>query len=325
VGQLRAAVRIDRVIPHPDDEFHPPTSDDPFWTETCWFTFAVPERRLSAQLYPFFRPNQRVTTSGCFVWDPTGHELWNCLYAKNLWHVPLAPDAKLSDLSLASGLSYRCLVPLSRYRLHYLDPDEGALEIELEFEALCAPNYLGASHLDQPGRYRGCIRLRGETIAVDAYGFRDRSWGVRSQIGATLTGSGAPRGGYSYATASPRDAFHAVSMAFHDDVAVPIHGYLLRDGVYARLVPGKGRRDVLERAARDAPTRVRVTGEDELGRRFTAEGRCVNKLGVHLNPNLFTWNCLTEWSWEGATGWGEDHDNWSASAATRFFRALRGC
>jgi hypothetical protein len=24
---------------HPDDEFHPPTSDDPHWTETCWFTF----------------------------------------------------------------------------------------------------------------------------------------------------------------------------------------------------------------------------------------------------------------------------------------------
>jgi len=28
---------------HPDDEFHPPTSDDPEWTETCWFTFTVPE------------------------------------------------------------------------------------------------------------------------------------------------------------------------------------------------------------------------------------------------------------------------------------------
>ena len=50
--------------PHVDDHFHPPTSDDPFWTETCWFTFAVPERRLSGQLYPFFRPNQRITSNG---------------------------------------------------------------------------------------------------------------------------------------------------------------------------------------------------------------------------------------------------------------------
>ena len=49
---------------HPDDRFHPPGSDDPYWTETCWFTFAVPERRLSGQLYPFFRPNQRVAAGG---------------------------------------------------------------------------------------------------------------------------------------------------------------------------------------------------------------------------------------------------------------------
>ncbi len=309
---------------HPDDGFHPPTDDDPFWTETCWFTFAVPERRLSGQLYPFLRPNQRVTSSAAFLWDDTGSELWSCLYAKNLWHVPLPEGSDLADLELPSGLSYRCLVPLQRYRLGYRDPDHGALEIELEFDAICAPNYLGESHLDQPGRYTGTIRLEGREIPVSSYGFRDRSWGVRSQIGATLTNSGAPRGGYSYATASSRDAFHAITMAFQDDEAIPIHGYLLRDGVYAKLAPGQGRREVLERATGDAPTRVRLLARDELGRELEAEGRCVNKLGVHLNPNLFTWNCLTEWTWDGGPGWGEDHDNWSARAATRFFRSLRG-
>jgi hypothetical protein len=50
--------------PHPDDELHPPASADPDWTETCWFTFAVPERRLSGQLYPFFRRNQNVAAGG---------------------------------------------------------------------------------------------------------------------------------------------------------------------------------------------------------------------------------------------------------------------
>lgn len=308
---------------HPDDGFHPPDCDDPFWTETCWFTFAVPERRLSGQLYPFLRPSQRVTSSGCFLWDDTGHQLWDCLYAKNLWHVPLPESSDLADLELASGLAHRCVEPLRRYRLRYLDPDEGAVEIDLEFEAVAPPNRLGESHLDQPGRYRGTIRLHGEEIAVDGYGFRDRSWGVRSQIGATLANSGAPRGGYSYATESPENAFHAITMAFQPDACIPIHGYLLRDGEYAKLVPGRGGREVLERATGDAPTRVRLAGEDERGRTFEAEGRCVNKLGLHLNPNLFTWNCLTEWTWDGGRGWGEDHDNWSAPAATRFFRALR--
>jgi len=45
---------------------------------------------------------------------------------------------------------------------------------------------------------------------------------------------------------------------------------------------------------------------------------------LHPNPNLFTVNCLTEWSWDGGSAWGEDRDNWSASAATRFFRGDRG-
>jgi hypothetical protein len=49
---------------HPDDRFHPPGSNDPYWTETCWLTFAVPSLRLSGQLYPFFRPNQRVAAGG---------------------------------------------------------------------------------------------------------------------------------------------------------------------------------------------------------------------------------------------------------------------
>src|SRR5580704_12382187 len=54
---------------HPDDEFHPPSNGDPYWTETCWFTFTVPERRLSGQLYPFFRANQGVLASGAYFWD----------------------------------------------------------------------------------------------------------------------------------------------------------------------------------------------------------------------------------------------------------------
>src|ERR1700758_1782244 len=80
-----------RTLMHPDDEFHPPTSDDPFWTETCWFTFAVPERKLSAQLYPFFRPNQGVCAAAAYAWDDSGDQPWNVRYGKNFWHLPI-PD-----------------------------------------------------------------------------------------------------------------------------------------------------------------------------------------------------------------------------------------
>jgi hypothetical protein len=308
--------------PHPDDEFHPPTSDDPYWTETCWFTFTVPERRLSGQLYPFFRPNQKVCAAGAYFWDDRGDQPWNALYAKNFWHLPI-PAQPLSDIRLPNGIAYRCIEPLTKYELSYDDPDGGdEISVRLTFTGVAEPNYLGRSHLDQPGRYNGKIVLHGEEIDVDAFGFRDRSWGVRSQFGPGLTSSAAGHGGYSYATASPSDAFHTITMDFGQG-CVSIHGYLLRDGKWSRLV--SGRRQVLERyAATGYPLRVSVEGVDELGRPLHAEGRCLNKLGIHLNPNLFTVNCLTEWNFDGVTAWGEDHDNWSAPAARRFCRSYPG-
>jgi hypothetical protein len=303
--------------PHPDDEFHPPTSDDPFWTETCWFTFTVPERRLSGQLYPFFQPNQGTTAAGAYFWDEGGDEPWNCRYAKNFWHLPF-PDQPLSDLTLPNGIRYRCLEPRTRYRLGYHDPDGDEVSVDLEFSAICAPNYLGESHLDQPGRYRGVIVLHGEEIPVDAFGFRDRSWGPRSQFGVTLHSSGAACGGYSYATASERDAFHMISMDFGDG-CISIHGSLLRDGEWAKLA--RGTRRVVERDdEKGFPRRVVLEATDQLGREVHAEGHCLNRLALFLNPNLFTVNCLTEWKFDGITAFGEDHDNWSAAGIRRFAR-----
>lgn len=310
---------------HPDDEFHPPTSDDPYWTETCWFTFAAPEHKLSGQLYPFFRPNQGVTSGGAFFWDTGGDQIWNCRYAKNFWHLPL-PDQPLSDIELPNGIRYQVIEPLKQYRIRFLCQDDGEAEVDLTFTAVCPPNYLGDGHLDQPGRYQGTIRLGDDVYEVDAYGMRDRSWGPRSQFGATL--HGAVRGGYSYATASDADGFHALTMAYgegDDPDCTVIHGYYLRDGEYSRLVPGQGRRDVLERdPGTGAPTVVRIEAVDESGRELAATSRSVNRIGVHLNPNLWTWNCLSEWTFGDAVGWGEDHDNWSAAGYRRFVRGHLG-
>jgi hypothetical protein len=310
------------ATPHPDDEFHPPTTDDPYWTETCWFTFTVPERRLSGQLYPFFRPNQRVAAGGAYFWDEHGHHVHDCRYGKNFWHLPM-PDQPLSDVTLANGIRYRCVEPLTRYEIGYDDPDGGnEIHVDLEFTAVTPPHYLGDAHLDQPGRYRGTVVLQGETIPVDAFGFRDRSWGVRSQFGLGLTGSAAPRGGYSYATASDADGFHSITLDFGAGCN-NIHGYLMRDGEWAKLATG--RREVVERDSFTGhPKRVTIDGVDEQGRELHAEGRCLNGLGLFLNPNLFTVNCLAEWTFDGVTGFGEDHDNWSAAGARSFFRAHLG-
>jgi hypothetical protein len=306
---------------HPDDEFHPPTSDDPYWTETCWFTFTVPERKLSGQLYPFFRTNQRVAAGGAYFWDPKGDQMWNCVYAKNFWHLPL-DDQPLSDIRLPNGIRYRCIDALSRYEIGYDDPDGDELHVELTFTAIAEPNYLGHGHLDQPGRYQGTIVLRGERITVDSFGFRDRSWGPRSQFGQGLSSSQARHGGYSYATASADDAFHTITMDFGQGCN-SIHGYLIRGGERAALA--SARREVLERnPANGFPTRVRIEGVDALGRELHAQGECLNALAFPINPNLFTVNCLTRWSFDGVEGYGEDHDNWSAPGIRAFSRSFLG-
>jgi hypothetical protein len=69
---------------------------------------------------------------------------------------------------------------------------------------------------------------------------------------------------------------------------------------------------------------VRIDGVDELDRPLHAEGRCLNQIGVHLNPNLFTVNCLTEWTFGGVTAFGEDHDNWGAASIRKFIRDFLG-
>ncbi len=316
-------------MPHEDDEFHPPSNDDPYWAETCWFTFTVPERRLSGQLYPFFQPNQGVLSAGAYFWDHTGHTTADILHSRHFWHLPI-PKEPLSDIHLPNGIAYRCIEPLSRYELSYTDPDSthdggsadrGAIEVELIFTAIAPPNYLGGSHLDQPGRYQGTIVLNDETIEVDAFGFRDRSWGPRSQFGRGMHGTPAMAGGYSYATASERDAFHAITMDFGGG-SMAIHGYLIRDGEWSKVASGS--RTVLERdGSTSHPTAIALDLVDDAGRTLHAEGRCLNGLGLFLNPNLYTVNCLTEWSFDGITAFGEDHDNWSATGINEFLRARK--
>lgn len=306
---------------HPDDEFHPPTSDDPEWTETCWFTFAVPERNLSGQLYPYFKTNQGVAAGGAFFWDGRNERPETCVYAKQFWHLPLI-DQKLTDLTLANGIRYECLEPQKKWRVRYDDPDGGnEIHVDLIVTGIVAPNMLGESHVDQPCRYQGTIVLHGETIAVDDYGFRDRSWGPRPQFGQGIHGGSMMRGGYSYATASDTHAFHAITMDFGTG-AIAIHGSYMRDGEWSKLKGGERR--VIERDGEGFPLIVELDGVDDLGREFNARGETTNSLGFLINPNLYTINCLTRWSFDGITTWGEDHDNHSFPDARRLFREARG-
>ncbi len=307
---------------HPDDHFHTPRDGNPDFTETAWWALAVPERKLSMQFYPFFRTNQKVIACGVYVWDDTGADPSTALYAKAFWHLPF-PEQPLTDIKLANNFSILCLEPLSRYRLGYEDPD-GADEIsaDLTFTADTPPHYLGRSHFDQPGRFEGHITLHGERIAVDYHGFRDRKWQNRSQFGTAMVKGGAARGGYTYGSASAGDGFHIVTWD-KDGTYSALYGHYRRGGVSAKLAHGT--RSVVERdPATGYASVVRLAAVDELGRELRAEGRCINRHAWFINPNMFTVDSLTAWDIDGMTFWGEDHDNYTHSAARSFFRGFHG-
>ncbi len=282
-----------------DDSFHEPAGSDPFWTETSWYAFSIPERRLTGAVYPVFRPNQGVCSAGVYVWDDSADSLHAIRYARNWWHLPM-PDHDLTELDLPNGLSYRTLEPLKRYAVRYDDGSE--LSLDLEYEALHAPHapMLGATgHLDQACRVTGSIRLHGDELVVDGFEMRDRSWSVRKDVGPV-------RAGYSYLVGADR-ALLAMSI-WGGDTYFVMSGYHLIEGDLVAVTGGSRR---VERDSHGRPAKVQLSVTDAAGRRLEVTGTCVNRFAFQSSPNYFAWMSMADWELEGEHLFGEDQDVWS--------------
>jgi hypothetical protein len=284
-----------------DDCFHP-HSDDPWETETAWFSFNVPERRMGGWLYNQVLAVQGICNGGAWLWDdsPAG-----ALYERRHDGLPFPDRGDLRDAHLPNGNSIRAIEPLTRYELRYADDD---FEAELTFTATMAPHShpLGVApfwkgrHFDQPGRIQGDIRLNKERIAVDCLSNRDRSWGPRPR-GSSGRVVRRPSGvGYVFGNAAPGEGFLAYTIPLDDGTDELSAGYLLSGGVYAPLVSGRRR---VEFDPRTAWIRaIELDAVDALGRPLVAAGELMSRYGER-GPNgtgLFVWR------WNGLEGWGED-------------------
>ncbi len=283
-----------------DDLFHAPSGAEPWWTETCWFSFGDPRLDLSGTFYPLFRRNLGVAALGVAIWDASAHEPWRARYHRTHWHLPF-PSGELSDLSLA-GLRYETLEPGWRYRVRYRDGD--LLEVDLDYRGLIPVHEVGVAggrgHLDQPCRFEGIVTLRGERHEVAGYDMRDRSWQLRADDRST-------RAGYSYGIHGARDAFLAMSFRIGAEDRV-VAGFLLRDGEKADLVSGTRR---TLRSAAGFPTEVVIEARDARGRELLAHGVTRNRLAHQASPGLFAFLSFTGWDFAGGC-YGQDQDIWSA-------------
>jgi hypothetical protein len=299
-----------------DDGFHFAEMGGDWWaTETAWFSFHDPARRLGGWLYTLVRPNIGTVAGGCWIWDDTAHLPWEVLYSANYSALPLPRDQDLTDCHLPTGLSIKVIEPCMRYALGYSDGER--LQADLRFEGVMPPAPLtavgstfgSAHHFDQLGRVTGELLLHGEPIAIDCIAMRDRTWGKRPEDrprqAAYVTGAADATHGF-LAVTNPRPDAERVA-----------YGFLLRDGRTASLAAGERRVERDPRAG--SITRVTLEARDVEGRELIAIGVPISRIVINRHTFIDV-NTLIRWDLNGALAWGEDQDMWPVHRWARMRR-----
>lgn len=298
------------------DRFFDDPGDNPYWNESVWFSFSVPERRLHGFIQYYFRPNMGMLNGGPVMWDPSGTCSWNCLYYNwsHLQAVP--PGSRKFDMTARNSLSVKVLEPLTRYAIHY---DNESFQLELEWHAIGPVHELKSKdpgqqatqkfHMEQPGRMTGTVRRDGELFPIDCYSMRDTSYGPRDY-------SATSSGGYFWGIAD-NSAFHAIAKGEGREQSV-IGGFIWRDGELSSLVSGVRR---VEEYGRYGPREVTFDATDGLGRTIRASAWIDDGLiFTGYSDHTVLWS-LMKWDWDGVTHWG---DNQEFCPSLRFRRIARG-
>jgi len=296
-----------------DDEFHFRGRTSEWWeVETLWFAFDVPERGLDGIVYLVTRVGMGHTTLFVNIFDQSGHEPWRMRYARSLWGLPIPESLRTFEMPEV-GLRFETLKPMKSYKIDYAHAN---LKLDLTFDGLnepiLFPGKYGGVHIDQCVRAHGTIELDGETIPVDCFQMRDRSWGsMRSDLEDR-------EGGYTYAVASADSAFNIISSREPGGHYQMRTGFLIRDGKVGRLKSGT--REVLERGEHGQPVRVLVTGVDEFERSFIAESETVSFAILQVPGNILGIACLSRWQFDGQECFGEEQEATNTIAYSRILR-----
>lgn len=314
-----------------DDGFHEPNEfgdlfgpTKPRWFhETAWFFWFLPEQRMGGWFYNWTRPRIGTTGGGAWVWDDTTpYHLEVPYYAcySNLEH---EPQADLRDHRYPSGVTVKCLEPLSKYHLGFADRD--LISVDLTYDAVMPPwvdRPVGeppiAIHFDQVGKVTGTMTLHGTTYDVDCLAIRDRTWSPRPERWKD--------GHIGYTNACNDDtAFLASSaMGTRGQDEDRVHsGYFVKDGRRAAVVDGTR---VLDRNPEHGYLeRITIEAVDADGRRFTAQGESLSRMAMPI-PGVHgvVWTSLVDWTIDGEQAWGEDQDAWPIQGWSAFRRSTRG-
>jgi hypothetical protein len=307
-----------------DDNFHA-YSDDVWETETAWFSFNVPERKLGGWLYGFIRPNLGICTAAVFLYDDQGFSPWEAPFYEHQVVQPIEEERDLRDFQFPTGYSLKMLEPLMHYKLFYQKDD--VLTVDLDWQGIMEPHpfghgkppFVGASHFDQLGHVTGKLVLHGETIEVDCYSMRDRSWGPRQEQAPPSF----ERLSYNHGCSRDGTGFVVIGRQTDSENASQgtiNHGFWLKNDRRIQLAAGsfKSERD----PKRLWLNRIDIEATDEEGGEHLATGHAVS----HFAWSTARWvNVLTlsRWDLDGVEGWGEAHDVWQYGQWSEALRSAR--
>lgn len=338
----------------PEDDCYHPLSDDPYETETNWWSWNVPERGIGGWIHTPYYPNRKTMTSRIFCWDPSGWDQARMAYYRKVEEAAMPDNPDLRDITFPGiGYSLKMLEPGMKYHLFYEDKDR---DFGLDFVFTGAhpprrfepgePPFINTPHYDQLGKVEGTLRLRGEDIRLDCWSVRDRTWGPRGgpyaqsrkQSYATdldrVRDPGGPRWReierergrgriqYIFGHADGESGFLGFvrSQDGTADGWSPMNGgYLLRDGVYGDLDGAKSRMRAFRDPATGWCSHMQVELADREGRTMEIEGFAVSR----MSEAGYGTNQLFRWDFDGKVGWGEDQDVWNPRHFLRMLDALK--
>jgi hypothetical protein len=312
-----------------NDESMHPAGEDRAWSESYYFNFVDPDKKIGMFTRMGFRVNEG--------WADGLHVLF--LGGDRLAFNYGRRELQRGDESLqVGGLGLELLEPFRRWIIRYNGPAQdipdgsilmirskerpegwhrlAELEMGLEFEAQTDPFYdfTGArGHFEQTGAASGNIRLGPESWTVKGWGVRDKSWGPRDW----KPGTGPSMARMEESDGRPAPFVTWFSANFGQDMALGCSCFRQSDGTVRGsgwfqcegknqplldiVVESEYRRDSILHSA------LRLTGRTEDGRTRSVTGQvltiCPTKIAMPDGATFIN-EGLTQFSLEGQEGYG---------------------
>ncbi len=265
------------------------------------------------------RPNEGTIDGNCAVWLP-GNEL-GFLFGRR-------EQSEMIDRVLEVGdVRYEMLEPMRRWRItasgearigHLATGERrrAPLSVDATFEALIpaigsdgqgregqgaaaeARKLTGKGHLEQAGRWSGCIELDGvrHELGGEARGNRDKSWGPRRWGGPRM---------WRWFSINVGDAVHFGGIRIGTDAGDLHRGWVWKDGEHASLREWDVRTELAGDGLTQRVVHLRATDKRDRVHELRGELLRVAPLPSERDGKKTLVNeGLARWSHEGRTGYG---------------------